>query len=221
MRRSIVSPASWEYLLLRLMLVASLLMLEAHAVRGVGRKNADVELAQLADMLPAEDHSTNAAAPSLEKGGASTAPDPAAARASAEPPEPTEASSPGAPPAAAMRRQDRSDSPRLQRLVSHSKVCPKGCLLDSSVRTFKGLFLMIVQSTRLSSKAQAAIMSDCHYRSRPASPAPALRQSSRAGIVCAGGRDHQEPAQQSAAGGLPGGAPGRLFAPHAPACSLQ
>ena len=95
----------------------------ARAVRGVGRKNADVELAQLADMLPAEDHSTNAAAPSLEKGGASTAPDPAAARASAEPLEQTEASSPGAPPAAAMRRQDRSDSPRLQRLVSHSKVC--------------------------------------------------------------------------------------------------
>ena len=105
----------------------------AHAVRGVGRKNADVELAQLADMLPAEDHSTNAAAPSLEKGGASTAPDPAAARASAEPPEQTEASSPGAPPAAAMQRQDRSDSPRLQRLVSHLRNSLEGCGLDTSI----------------------------------------------------------------------------------------
>ena len=95
---------------------------DAHAVRGVGRKNADVELAQLADMLPAEDHSTNAAAPTLEKGGAPTAPDPAAARASAGPPEQTEGSSPGAAPAAALRQQDRSDSPRLQRPVSRSKI---------------------------------------------------------------------------------------------------
>ena len=96
------------------------------AVRGVGRKNADVELAQLADMLPAEDHSTTAAAPSLEKGGASTVPDLAAARAPAELPEQTEASSPGAPPAAAMRRQDGSDSPRLQRLASHPRAPLKG-----------------------------------------------------------------------------------------------
>ncbi|CAK0738795.1 hypothetical protein CVIRNUC_001094 [Coccomyxa viridis] len=102
-------------------------------VRGVGRKNADVELAQLADMLPAEDHSTNAATPSLEKGGASTAPDPAAARATAEPPEQTEASSPGAPPTAAMRRQERLDSPRLQRLAGvitrsqRSRAQQEGC----------------------------------------------------------------------------------------------
>ena len=111
----------------------------AHAVRGVGRKNADVELAQLADMLPAEDHSTNAATPSLEKGGASTAPDPAAARATAEPPEQTEASSPGAPPTAAMRRQERLDSPRLQRLVSHPGSSLEGCGLDTSIGADAGL----------------------------------------------------------------------------------
>ena len=110
----------------------------AHAVRGVGRKNADVELAQLADMLPAEDHSTNAAAPSLEKGGAFAAPDPTTARASAEPPEQTEASSPGAPPPAAVRPQDRSDSPRLQRLVSRPESSLEGCGLDTSAGRYAG-----------------------------------------------------------------------------------
>ena len=144
----------------------------ARAVRGVGRKNADVELAQLADMLPAEDHSTNAAAPSLEKGGASTAPDPAAARASVEPPEQTEASSPGAPPAAALRRQDRSDSPKLQRLVSHPQSALSGRELNTSIGRYAGFRPKSAVCWIVFQGAGGHHGQLSHFSSRPA---PALR----------------------------------------------
>ena len=63
------------------------------------------------------------------------------ARASAEPPERTEGSSPGALPAAAMHRQDRSDSPSLQRPVSHPKSSFGGCGRGVSAGRYAVLYL--------------------------------------------------------------------------------
>ena len=75
----------------------------------MGNKNADMELAELADILPAENHSSNAPGLGLE-----------AAAASAAVPELSEGSSPvqEVPPGRSAQR-DRADSPGLSRLVSH------------------------------------------------------------------------------------------------------
>lgn len=77
-------------------------------MRGVGRKNADMELAQLADVLPAEDRSSNAAEPDLEPASAPTG---LPGRAERSPPPQ------GPPPAASSHRQDASGSPKSLRSV--------------------------------------------------------------------------------------------------------
>lgn len=84
-------------------------MLIFGAVRGVGDKNADMELAELADVLPAENYSSNA--PGLELDDAA---------ASAAVPELSEGSSPVQdPPPGSSPQRDGADSPGWSRLVSH------------------------------------------------------------------------------------------------------
>ena len=83
--------------------------MSAGAVRGVGDRNADMELAELADVLPAETYSSNAAGADQE-----------IARTSVEPPDSAAGSSPVQDLPASSSRQH---SPKVSRPVSHLSVC--------------------------------------------------------------------------------------------------
>ena len=98
----------------------------ADAVRGVGDRNADMELAELADVLPAENNRSNWGELGL-----------ASARGSAEPPESAVGSSPLQDlPASSAHQQNGAESPGLSHPVSRFIPFTHPCFLAVVVPSF-------------------------------------------------------------------------------------